>query len=137
MSRIGKLPIEIPSGVTITIEDGKIIVTNPKGTLEVPHLSELDVKNEEGQIVVTRKNDERVARAQHGLQRTLINNAIIGLKAQYKQPQQIFAKQYQIQFERENGTYPEEKNVLEQTANILGQVYVDARKNQLSENSCS
>ena len=61
--------------------------------------------------------------------------ALKKLKAQYKQPQQIFAKQYQIQFERENGAYPEEKNVLEQTANILGQVYVDARKNQLSEKS--
>ena len=89
MSRIGKLPIEIPSGVTITIEDGKIIVTNPKGTLEVPHLSELDVKNEEGQIVVTRKNDERVARAQHGLQRTLINNAIIGLIKGYEKKLEV------------------------------------------------
>ena len=89
MSRIGKLPIEIPSGVTITIEDGKIIVTNPKGTLEVPHLSELDVKNEEGQIVVTRKNDERVARAQHGLQRTLINNAIIGLTKRYEKKLEV------------------------------------------------
>ena len=89
MSRVGKLPIEIPSGVTITIEDGKIIVTNPKGTLEVPHLSELDVKNEEGQIVVTRKNDERVARAQHGLQRTLINNAIIGLTKGYEKKLEV------------------------------------------------
>ena len=89
MSRIGKLPIEIPSGVTITIEDGKIIVTNPKGTLEVPHLSELDVKNEEGQIIVTRKNDERVARAQHGLQRTLINNAIIGLTKGYEKKLEV------------------------------------------------
>ena len=89
MSRIGKLPIEIPSGVTITIEDGKIIVTNPKGTLEVPHLAELDVKNEEGQIVVTRKNDERVARAQHGLQRTFINNAIIGLTKGYEKKLEV------------------------------------------------
>lgn len=89
MSRIGKLPIEIPSGVTITIDDDKIIVTNPKGTLEVPHLSELDVKNEEGQIVVTRKNDERIARAQHGLQRTLINNAIVGLTKGYEKKLEV------------------------------------------------
>ena len=89
MSRLGKLPIEIPSGVTITIEDGKIIVTNPKGTLEVPHLSELDVKNEDGQIVVTRKNDDRVARAQPGLQRTLINNAIIGLTKGYEKKLEV------------------------------------------------
>ncbi|MCU4391521.1 hypothetical protein KTH73_12405 [Acinetobacter courvalinii] len=57
------------------------------------------------------------------------------LQAQYKQPQQLFAKQYQIQFEQENGASSEEKVLLAQTANILGQVYVDARKNRLSEQS--
>ncbi|PKF36912.1 hypothetical protein [Acinetobacter proteolyticus] len=57
------------------------------------------------------------------------------LQAQYKQPQQLFAKQYQIQFEQENGASSEEKALLGQTANILGQVYVDARKNKLSEKS--
>ncbi|MCJ0829181.1 hypothetical protein MN869_12080 [Acinetobacter sp. NIPH1876] len=57
------------------------------------------------------------------------------LQAQYKQPQQLFAKQYQIQFEQENGASSEEKVLLGQTANILGQVYVDARKNKLSEKS--
>lgn len=76
--------------------------------------------------------------------RRIVNEAIHGeqdrqawkkLQAQYKQPQQLFAKQYQIQFERENGASNEEKMLLEQTANILGQAYVDARKNQLSEES--
>ncbi|MCH7394438.1 hypothetical protein MMP66_09140 [Acinetobacter dispersus] len=57
------------------------------------------------------------------------------LQAQYKQPQQLFAKQYQIQFEQENGVSSEEKVLLAQTANILGQVFVDARKNKLSEKS--
>lgn len=57
------------------------------------------------------------------------------LKAQYKQPQQLFAQQYQIQFEHENGISNDEKALLAQTANVLGQVYVDARKNQLSEKS--
>ncbi len=57
------------------------------------------------------------------------------LKAQYKQPQQLFAKQYQIQFEQTNGISSEEKSLLEQTANVLGQVYIDARKNQLSDKS--
>lgn len=57
------------------------------------------------------------------------------LQAQYKQPQQLFAKQYQIQFEQENGASSEEKVLLGQTANILGQVYVDARRNKLSEKS--
>lgn len=89
MSRIGKLPIEIPSGVTITIEDGKISVSSPKGTLEVPRLSELDVKNENGKIIVTRKNDEQTARAQHGLQRSLINNAVIGLTKGYEKKLEV------------------------------------------------
>ncbi|WP_151742685.1 hypothetical protein [Acinetobacter sp. TUM15113] len=57
------------------------------------------------------------------------------LQSQYKQPQQLFAKQYQIQFEQQNGASNEEKVLLGQTANILGQVYVDARKNKLSEKS--
>ena len=57
------------------------------------------------------------------------------LKAQYKQPQQLFAQQYQIQFEHENGVSNDEKALLAQTANVLGQVYVDARKNELSEKS--
>ena len=57
------------------------------------------------------------------------------LQAQYKQPQQLFAQQYQVQFERANGVSSEEKPLLAQTATILGQVYVDARKNQLSEKS--
>jgi len=57
------------------------------------------------------------------------------LKAQYKQPQQLFAQQYQIQFEHENGISNDEKALLAQTANVLGQVYVDARKNELSEKS--
>ncbi|EXB26987.1 hypothetical protein J537_1682 [Acinetobacter baumannii 1437282] len=57
------------------------------------------------------------------------------LQTQYKQPQQLFAKQYQTQFEQENGASTEEKVLLAQTANILGQVYVDARKNRLSEQS--
>lgn len=57
------------------------------------------------------------------------------LQAQYKQPQQLFAKQYQLQFEQENGASTEDKVLLAQTANILGQVYIDARKNRLSEQS--
>ena len=57
------------------------------------------------------------------------------LQAQYRQPQQLFAQQYQVQFERANGVSSEEKPLLAQTATILGQVYVDARKNQLSEKS--
>lgn len=79
MSRIGKLPIQIPAGVTITIDDDNITVVGPKGQLVVPHLSDVRVAQEESNLVVSRKNDERIAKAQHGLQRALLNNAVTGV----------------------------------------------------------
>lgn len=79
MSRIGKLPIQIPSGVTITVADDAITVVGPKGQLVVPHLSDVTVKVEDGNAVVARNNDERIAKAQHGLQRALLNNAVDGV----------------------------------------------------------
>lgn len=79
MSRIGKLPIVVPSGVTITVDPDKIIVKGSKGELTLVHQNGIDVKVEDGKVIVTRRNDEDKARAAHGLQRTLINNAIIGV----------------------------------------------------------
>lgn len=79
MSRIGKLPIDIPSGVTITVDSESIAVKGPKGELTVPHLSDVTVTTEDNKIVVTRKDDERIAKSQHGLQRSLINNAVEGV----------------------------------------------------------
>ena len=79
MSRIGKLPIDIPSGVTITVGESDVTVAGPKGQLVVPHLSDVTVAVEDGKAVVTRKDDERIAKAQHGLQRALLNNAVVGV----------------------------------------------------------
>ena len=79
MSRIGKLPIDIPTGVTITVDSDAIKVTGPKGELTVPHLSDVTVSLVENQAIVTRKDDERIAKAQHGLQRALLNNAVEGV----------------------------------------------------------
>ena len=79
MSRIGKLPIEIPSGVTITVDSDVISVKGPKGELTVPHLSDVTVALEGTQAIVTRKDDERIAKAQHGLQRSLLQNAVDGV----------------------------------------------------------
>ena len=79
MSRIGKLPIEIPSGVTITVDSDVLTVKGPKGELTVPHLSDVTVKEEDGKMTVTRKDDHRIAKAQHGLQRSLLNNAVEGV----------------------------------------------------------
>jgi len=79
MSRIGKLPIQIPSGVTITVGDDSITVVGPKGQLVVPHLSDVTVSLEDNSAIVARKDDERIAKAQHGLQRSLLNNAVEGV----------------------------------------------------------
>lgn len=79
MSRIGKLPIEIPSGVTITVDSDVLTVKGAKGELTVPHLSDVTVAVEDGVATVTRKDDERIAKAQHGLQRALLANAVEGV----------------------------------------------------------
>ena len=79
MSRIGKLPIEIPSGVTITVDSDVLAVKGAKGELTVPHLSDVTVAVDDGVATVTRNNDERIAKAQHGLQRALLNNAVVGV----------------------------------------------------------
>ena len=79
MSRIGKLPIDVPAGVTITVDADEISVKGPKGELTVPHLSDVTVTLEGAQAIVTRKDDERIAKAQHGLQRALLNNAVVGV----------------------------------------------------------
>ena len=79
MSRIGKLPIEVPSGVTITVDSDVITVKGQKGELTVPHLSDVTVSLQDNNAVVTRKDDERIAKAQHGLQRALLNNAVDGV----------------------------------------------------------
>jgi len=79
MSRIGKLPIDVPAGVTITVDSDVISVKGPKGELTVPHLSDVTVTLDGSQAIVTRKDDERVAKAQHGLQRALLFNAVAGV----------------------------------------------------------
>lgn len=79
MSRIGKLPIDVPAGVTITVDSAVITVVGPKGQLTVPHLSDVTVTLDGTQAIVTRKDDERIAKAQHGLQRALLQNAVDGV----------------------------------------------------------
>lgn len=89
MSRIGKLPIEIPTGVTITVDLDVIAVAGTKGTLTVPHLSDVTITQKDNQVIVTRKNDEFIAKSQHGLQRTLINNAIVGVVNGYEKKLEV------------------------------------------------
>ena len=79
MSRIGKQPIEIPAGVTITVGDSEITVAGPKGTLTVPVQPQTKVTVADNVATVTRANDEPKSRAWHGLQRALLNNAVQGV----------------------------------------------------------
>ena len=80
MSRIGKAPIEIPAGVTVTIDqDNVVTVKGPKGTLTQKVNPDLEVKVEDGHVHVTRPSDDREHRAQHGLFRALIHNMVVGV----------------------------------------------------------
>lgn len=79
MSRVGKLPIGIPSGVTITVDPDTITVAGSKGTLTQFTMPEITVKQEGDQIVVTRVNDEPKVRAKHGLMRALLANMVTGV----------------------------------------------------------
>jgi len=78
MSRIGKLPIAVPAGVTITVGDKEISVAGPKGTLAVPALANTKVTVADGNITVARQDDEAFSKANHGLQRALLSNAVTG-----------------------------------------------------------
>ena len=89
MSRIGKLPVEIPAGVTITVGEQEITVAGPKGTLQVPVQENTSTKIEGNQVVVTRANDEPKSRAWHGLQRALINNAVQGVTQGYEKKLEV------------------------------------------------
>ena len=79
MSRIGKLPIQIPSGVTITVDSGNVTVKGPKGELSQFITPDVTVTNEDGVVTVVRKDDSKPAKCQHGLMRSLINNMVVGV----------------------------------------------------------
>ncbi len=89
MSRIGKQPIAIPAGVTITVGDKDITVAGPKGQLIVPLQENVKVAVEDNQIVVTRVDDEPKSRAWHGLQRALLNNAVQGVTKGFEKKLEI------------------------------------------------
>lgn len=89
MSRIGKLPIPIPSGVTITVDPDFVTVNGTKGTLKQFTIPGVTVKVEDNQAVVTRDNDEAVNRAKHGLMRSLVNNMVVGVSKGFSKQLEI------------------------------------------------
>lgn len=83
MSRIGRTPVAIPKGVDVKVEKGQLRVKGPKGELTVPVNERLNVEIQDGELMVNRPTDHRNDRAQHGLARSLINNAVIGVTEGY------------------------------------------------------
>ena len=90
MSRIGRMPVAIPAGVTVTIAENNLVtVKGPKGTLERELPVEMNIKEEDGHIVVTRPNDLKKMKSLHGLTRTLIQNMVTGVSQGYEKTLEV------------------------------------------------
>ena len=97
MSRIGKLPVSIPTDVKVTISDGTIQVSGPKGQLERELPAGVDVVIQENQIVVQRPDDSRRARSAHGLTRTLVANMVTGVSQGFEKRLEIVGIGYRVE----------------------------------------
>jgi large subunit ribosomal protein L6 len=96
MSRIGKLPIPVPTGVEVKIDGSNVEVKGPKGTLSLTVASPITVALEDGNIVVTRPDDERNSRSLHGLTRTLIANQVTGVTQGFSKGLEIVGTGYRV-----------------------------------------
>lgn len=96
MSRIGKQPIEIPSGVTITVDQDFITVNGSKGELKQFTMDGIKVAQEDNQVVVTRVSDEPKLRAKHGLMRSLINNMVVGVSKGFEKKLEVNGVGYRV-----------------------------------------
>ncbi|MCH1984249.1 MULTISPECIES: 50S ribosomal protein L6 [Ruminococcus] len=97
MSRIGRLPVVVPSGVEVKItENNEVTVKGPKGTLEKALPQEMDIKLEDGQVVVTRPNDLKKMKSLHGLTRTLVQNMVTGVAEGYEKVLEVNGVGYKV-----------------------------------------
>lgn len=97
MSRIGRMPITVPSGVDVKLDGNQVDVKGPKGTLTLTVAEPLSIgKNDEGQLEVTRPDDERDSRSLHGLTRTLVHNMIVGVTEGYEKKLEIVGVGYRV-----------------------------------------
>ena len=98
MSRIGRMPIAVPAGVTVDIaENNQVTVKGPKGTLERVLPAEMDIKQEGSEIIVTRPNDLKKMKSLHGLTRTLIHNMVVGVSEGYTKELEVNGVGYRAQ----------------------------------------
>jgi large subunit ribosomal protein L6 len=103
MSRIGKQPIQIPSGVEVSIDGQNVSVKGPKGSLDLQVAEPITVvRNDDGAIVVSRPDDERRSRSLHGLSRTLVSNLVTGVTQGYTIKMEIFGVGYRVQAKGSN-----------------------------------
>src|ERR1700679_3688308 len=103
MSRIGKQPVPVPTGVDVTIEGQHVSVKGPKGTLELAVAEPITVSRaDNGEIVVARPDDERHNRSLHGLSRTLVANLVTGVTEGYTTKMEIFGVGYRVQAKGSN-----------------------------------
>ncbi len=97
MSRIGRLPIPVPTGVDVALDDQRVTVTGPKGTLSHIVAAPITVaRDEDGTLLVQRPNDERTSRALHGLTRSLVANMVTGVTNGYEKPMEIHGVGYRV-----------------------------------------
>jgi large subunit ribosomal protein L6 len=96
MSRIGRLPIDIPSGVTVSLDNALVTVKGPKGELSLTVAAPIEIAIADNQVLVTRPNDERMSRSLHGLTRTLIANQIIGVTEGYTKRLEVVGTGYRV-----------------------------------------
>ena len=98
MSRIGRHPVAVPAGVEVKIAENNVVtVKGPKGTLEKALPTEMSIKLEDGQVVVTRPNDLKKMKSLHGLTRTLIQNMVIGVSQGYEKALEVNGVGYRAQ----------------------------------------
>src|SRR3954452_17331526 len=96
MSRIGRMPIPVPSGVDVAIDGRQVTVKGPKGELSHSVATPIEVAQEDGALQVTRLDDERTSRALHGLTRTLIDNMVTGVTQGYEKRLEIVGTGYRV-----------------------------------------
>ena len=96
MSRIGKYPVAVPSGVEVTIEGQDVRVKGPKGELSLTVAEPITVRKDEDSLAVERPDDERTSKALHGLSRTLINNMVVGVTEGYEKKLEIVGVGYRV-----------------------------------------
>ena len=96
MSRIGRLPVPVPSGVDVSIDGQAVTVKGPKGQLQHVVAVPITVASVEGTVEVKRPNDERQSRSLHGLTRTLINNMVLGVTEGYEKKLEIYGTGYRV-----------------------------------------